>query len=390
MKKHWKLLLAILLAIVCGAGLGICAAVAKIHQNPWQGGVGSRPLPEGGEVSVDEVEFNFGRLEVKQNDKHEFKITNKGDSKLILNKGITSCSCTVSEIKDSELAPGQSTDVVVSWRSKEHTGPFHQSVTITTSDPRWHVITFQIKGEFYRAVYADPEELNFGQISGAKEVTLEARILSNLPNQTMKVASLTFSNPSQEGFFSTETRPLRADELKKYNGIATGLLMRVSVKPGLPLGRFQQTIQLTTNLQDKPLDIHLYGEVGEITMVGHGWSSEESILEIGTLDGKSTTQRQLMILARGPDAKQMKFRVARVEPDFLKVKVGAPKVDESGELSQTQVMIEIPSSKELGKKAPANYMGGDHGRLGEILLETTAPHPHSLPIRVRFAVPDGK
>ncbi len=76
-------------------------------------------------------------------------------------------------------------------------------------------------------------------------------------------------------------------------------------------------------------------------------------------------------------------------PGFLKVKLGETTVEDS-ELSKTELLIEIPDSKALGKKAPASYMGGENGKLGEILLETTRPPLHSLRIRVRFAVPGGK
>ena len=85
----------------------------------------------------------------------------------------------------------------------------------------------------------------------------------------------------------------------------------------------------------------------------------------------------------------MKFKVASVEPDFLKVKLGKTTVADTGTLSQTELLIEIPASKTLGKKAPVDYMGGENGKLGEILLETIQPQVHALRIRVRFAVTGG-
>jgi hypothetical protein len=69
------------------------------------------------------------------------------------------------------------------------------------------------------------------------------------------------------------------------------------------------------------------------------------------------------------------------------VNLGKTTVADTGALSQTELFIEIPASKTLGKKAPANYLGGEKGKPGEILLETTHPQVQSLRIRVRFAVP---
>ena len=194
------------------------------------------------------------------------------------------------------------------------------------------------------------------------------------PINRSRFKGTTLSDPSLERFFQVDDVPLAADELRKQKGVTSGVLVRVTVKPGLPLGRFQQTILLSTNLTADPeVDLPLFGSVGEVSLVGPGWSSETGVLDIGAVDGRSVTQRRLIVLARGPNAKEMKFKVASVEPDFLKVKLGKTTVEDTGLLSQTELLIEIPASKTLGKKAPANYLGGENGKLGEILLETTHP-----------------
>ncbi len=380
---------AILLAVVCGLFIGSCTAVAKIRQHPWIGGFGTPPSTGSGRVSVDHDVFNFGKMDLSEKGTHEFVFTNRGDKTLTLNLGSTSCACTVTEIKESELAPGQSTKVVVSWHSKGHFGPFQQSVSIITSDPLRREVTLTIKGEYTRSVYADPDELTYGQIAGTEPVTQEARIFCNLPNQQIEVKSYQMSDPSLERFFQIDNVPLSADELRKQKGATSGILVRVTAKPGLPLGRFQQRIVFSTNLTAAAeIDLPLFGSVGEVSLVGPGWSSETGVLDIGTVDGRSITQRKLIVLARGPNAKNMKFNVASVEPDFLQVKLGKTTLLDTG-ISETELLIELPESKTFGKKVPANYMGGENGKLGEILLETIHPQVYSLRIRVRFRVEGG-
>ncbi len=384
-----RIFLAILLAAACGALIGSCTAQVRFRQHPWVVGLGIPTSDGGGRVSVDQDEFNFGKMYTTEVGKHEFIFTNRGDKTLILSLGASSCSCTVSEIKDGELAPGQSTKVVVSWRSKGHVGPFKQSVTVNASDPLRPEVTLTIKGDFAYSVYTDPDELTFGQIAGNEPVTHEARILCNLPNQHIKIDGYQMSDPDLEKYFHVENMPLDANELRKHKGATSGVLVRVTAKPGLPLGRFQQRILLNTNLSLVPeVDLPLFGAVGPVSIFGPGWSSDTGVLEIGTVDGRSATQRRLVVLARGPKAKEMKFKVASVEPDFLKVKLGKTTVADTGTLSQ-EVLIEIPDSKTLGKKAPVAYMGGENGKLGEILLETIQPQVHALRIRVRFAVTGG-
>ena len=366
--------------------MGSCTAVLRIRQHPWKGVVQAPPSAGGGQVSVDQEEFNFGRMDSSQDGKHLFVFTNRGDKILTLNLGSTSCSCTVSELKDHELEPGQSTKVLVTWHSKKHTGPFHQSATIMTNDPLRPEVTLTIKGEYIRHVYADPDELTFGQIGGTKPVTHETRIFCNLPNQQVKIQGYQLSDPSLDRFFQVDDVPLEADELRKYEGVTSGVLVRVTVKPGLPLGRFQQRIILSTNLtEDSQVDLPLFGSVGKVSLVGAGWNSETGVLDIGAVDGRSGTQRRLLVLVRGPNAKEMKFKVASVEPGFLKVKLGKTVVADTGELSKTELLIEIPAGEILKKKAPANHQGEKNGKRGEILLETIQPPVHSLWIHIRFA-----
>jgi hypothetical protein len=247
-----------------------------------------------------------------------------------------------------------------------------------------------VKGEFTRSVYADPEELTFGQMAGNEPIVREARILCTLPNQKIAIQGHTLSDPSQETFFQVDCLPLSADELRKYQGAMSGVLIRVTVKPGLPLGRFQQRITLKTDVETAAeVDLPVFGSVGDITLVGPGWSSETGVLDLGMVDGHSATQRQLIVLARGVNAKEMQFKIASVEPDFLKARLGKTTAADTGDLSKTELLIEIPERKILEKKSDLNGLGANKRNFGEIVLETTGSQVRSLRIRVRFAVVGG-
>ena len=151
-RSSLRIPIAILLAILLGVALGSCTAVQRIRQHPWDFGVGTPPSPSGGLVSVDQEEFDFGQMDYREKGSHEFVFTNRGDETLTLNPGTPTCSCTVSEIKDNELAPGQSTKVLVSWHSKHLAGPFHHSVSIFTSDSLRPEVPLTIKGEYTQPV----------------------------------------------------------------------------------------------------------------------------------------------------------------------------------------------------------------------------------------------
>jgi hypothetical protein len=391
--KRNRIIIAVLFAVVLGVGIGAGSAVLKFRQHPWRGGEATPDSTGVSRAEVDQDEFNFGKMDFREDGQHAFLITNRGDQLLTIDHGSTSCKCTVSEIKDSELAPGQSTTVLISWHGdKRYVGPFRQTATIITNDPLHPEITLVIQGEYTRPVYAEPDELTFGDFAGNEPVTREARIFCVLPKQQIKIQGHKMSDPGLAQYFQVDVdnAPLEESEIPKQKGVTSGVRVRVTIKPGLPLGSFQQTITLNTNLKDDAeVDLPVFGSVGEVSLVGLGWDSSAGLLDIGTVDGRNATQRKLVVLARGPDAKQVKFKVASVEPDFLKVSLGETTVSDSGVLSKTELSIEIPEGKSLGKKAPADYLGGENGKFGEIVLETTHPHVHSLRIRVRFAVTGG-
>ena len=218
----------------------------------------------------------------------------------------------------------------------------------------------------------------------------ETRIFCNLPSQQIKIQGYQMSDPDLKKFFQVELVGLSAEQVRKQKGATSGVLVRVKVKPGLPLGRFQQRILLSTNLNKYPeVDIPLFGSVGEITLVGLGWNSETGTLDIGAADSHGMIQRRLVVLARGPEAKEIKFKVASVEPGFMKVNLGKTTAMDGGALSQTELLIEIPPSEVSKIQSPPHPTVAENGRLGEILLETTYPSVRSLRIRVRIAAAGG-
>jgi hypothetical protein len=157
----------------------------------------------------------------------------------------------------------------------------------------------------------------------------------------------------------------------------------VTAKPGLPLGRFQQRILLSTNLPSAAeLDLPLSGTiVREISLAGDGWSDEDRVLNFGAVDGRVGARRKLVLVTRGPHAKETAFKIARVVPDFLKAEMISPRVAGGSEAVPAVLWLEVPP-----RDAPADYSGGDRGKLGEVVLETTNPNFRELQIRIRFLV----
>ena len=158
--------------------------------------------------------------------------------------------------------------------------------------------------------------------------------------------------------------------------------MQIEMKPGLPVGAFQQTIVLTTNLKDlATLDVPIRGTiVSDVKVSGHGYDDEKGMLSLGAVSGKEGIERQLRIIVRGPHAKDVKFEPIEIEPSILVVKVGKT-VPMGGSVTQTLLTIEVPKGSP-----PADYFGSEGGKVGRIRLKTGHPQSPEVKIFVRFVV----
>jgi hypothetical protein len=404
-----RLVLAIVLAAMLGVAAGAGIAALRIASVPWAGGgQGSPPgRPTSGpapRVAVDRADYEFGEMDVAAAGRHDFTFTNQGDAALELAVGRTSCRCTVGQLTDLSIAPGGSGKVTVKWTAESGEGPYRQSVSIRTNDPAQPNVTLTISGQFVRLVRAVPPELVLGRVSLSQPVAGQVRLLC-YADEPLKVVSSGLSDRQTAHQFEVTFEPLTADQLKEAAGgeegpgglrqpeerertgdqgsPRSGYLLQVALKPGLPLGPFKQTILLQTDLESVPtLRIPLSGTiVGDISIVGPGWNDEAGVLTLGTLSSREQTERQLLLVARGPYSKEVQFTLLRTDPDLLQVDLERLKETTavgSGAVTQTPLVIRVPKGSRR-----ANYLGP---RLGEILIGTTHPDVPLLQIRVLFAV----
>jgi hypothetical protein len=371
--------LTILFAIILGLSIGASSASLRVRH--------SQPVAEGAKVEVAEDSFDFGEMDSSKDGSHDFKFTNKGTSVLQLSKGASTCRCTVGEITEPSVQPGHSTTVKITWKSKHYAGPFKQSVTINTNDPNRREVILTISGEYTEPVHLEADELSFGQIVGNEPVVREVRIFSKLANLSQRILGHTFSRPELAKFFQVEISPLPADVMKDAHGMASGVNVKVTAKPGLSQGTFDQTILMQTNIAVLPeLRLVVSGSVGkDVSVVGNGWDDATGVLRIGPVKAGTAVQRQLQLLARGSNAKSVLYNIVHVEPDFLRVKLGESEMLDGDRLSRTMLSIDIPAQAPPGK-----YLGSEGDKTAEIDIDTTSPEVHRLRIRVRFAVEDGK
>jgi Protein of unknown function (DUF1573) len=88
------------------------------------------------ELVVQNKTHDFGTITTGDIVVHTFVLTNNGGDVLKIDGVKASCGCTAAKPDKSELAPGESTNLVVTFNSKGRRGPQKKTIRITSNDPQ--------------------------------------------------------------------------------------------------------------------------------------------------------------------------------------------------------------------------------------------------------------
>jgi hypothetical protein len=168
-----------------------------------------------------------------------------------------SCGCTVTSLQtgtSERIGPGGSKDIEIEWEAKESRDRFAQSAVIGTTDPARPRLTLIVRGRFFAHVDASPQ---FFSMQGGDAGSATINIFSS-DKADLEITGIALSQPD---WFTATANPLTAEECKPLKAVA-GYRIAVETKPGMPMGRYRQTMSIQTNHPDQPsLDIPIVGNV---------------------------------------------------------------------------------------------------------------------------------
>jgi hypothetical protein len=382
------------LAVILGVSLGIGSTWATLGdlssvrvvlapQTAVSGSVCD--VPPGGpqpRIEVDQDQFDFDYIEAGSKVSHSFIVTNTGKYPLCLDEGGTTCAkCTVSDLTNRTLAPGESTRITVEYHSSRDELNFRQSATILTNDAARPRIELTILGKIMRSLRAIPDPVYLPNVPASEGYQTSLQLLAYFDNN-LEVTKIEFGDPEFAEFFSARAEPLERDEFADAKA-KSGVLVHLTVKPGLPQQPIDQKIRLHTNIAtgsvfEIPLRMKV---VGDVALAGQGWNDDTGILLLGTVSSTRGLTRDLKLLVRGKNRDRVRVRLERTDPGWLKVKIGTPIDINNGTIIQYPVRIEVPPG------SPAtNRLGSTLGKHAEIVLDTEGADAKQLTIRVRMAV----
>lgn len=388
MKVSQVIVAGVVMGVVLGAGISL----ANFLHSPAQLSPPSAKAPTLAEPGseqpiavVDNKTHDFGPVDRDRLVKHIFRVTNIGKSVLTLKSGGTTCSkCTIAELAKSEVAPQETVDVTVEYMPNARQPRFRQTATLLTNDPAQPRIELNIFGTVTAPYKVTPDSLAFSRFSASETSKAEIRIEVYVADEA-HVAGFELENQELAPFFEISSQPIAKSELGDAKA-KCGVLVNVTVKPGLPLGPVRQTIRLDLAMagvaEISKIEIPVEGTVdADISIAGQGWNPDRNLLKIGKIKSSQGFARDMFLLVRGEHRHDLKVQVGQLSPDWLNVSLGEPVELNKGAVIKIPLRIEIPPGSPV-----SNHSGTDLGKFGEVVLETTHPDVRQIRMLLNFAI----
>ncbi len=392
--KVWTLLLVALLA---GSAMGYGQARLEfdglannsLPGDAWNTGAKKTDSPDmhsSGHVIVLEGDhYDFGSMQRGATLSHVFVLKNVGAMPVGLKKGKTTCKCTFSALDKNTLMPGETCEVEVEWTPKSYSDEFLQTAEIKiTESISQQSIQLKVGGRVIQVVRPVPHELTFHNISSNGDSSALLRIF-NFTGQTFKILGTESVEQATADRFIYTIEPLSEQELAMEGEALSGIGIRVTIKPGLPLGPIKQTVRVLTSIKEgKEILVPITGTVvSDISVMGgSNFHKDLGLLNLGIIDRSEGGKATLHLLVKGPYRHDVQMKVASTNPaDIVKAHIGEPKEINNGLVIMYPLEIEIPAGSPA-----ANHFGSQQGEFAKISIETTHPTAKSVPLYLKFLI----
>lgn len=340
----------------------------------------NEPMPKA--VVVGDAIFEFGKMNVDAIEKHTFLIRNEGDAPLQLEEAGTTCKCTLSTLAKKMIPPGETVEVELEWHPIAYAESFMQTATLRTNDPRKPELELRIHGAVVRAIYMNPSEVNFGHVTAGDDLSASVDVVS-VVGDDFKVTDVKLVG-DESGKAKANILPLSAEELKATDGGRSGNKIEIFLPQGLPIGVTKLRAEISTNdpetkLLTLQISVQIGGDINFISAVKI--DQDKNVLMLRTVDGEKGKDVLVNVLIKGPYREETELSIVKVFPDFIQAKLGERK-----KVNETAVRYPLTLSIPPGT-APASFLAGDTGDLGEIRLGVEGnPQTEEVSLRLYFAV----
>jgi hypothetical protein len=167
-------------------------------------------------LSLSAAKWDFGTVWHGELPRYTLVLTNEGLAELRITRVMASCGCTAAEPEEYTLAPGEQTDVAITYNTQGKQGKQSATVTIFSNDPAAPESRFEISGDVKRAISTEPiGGLVMRGTDPTAKYTARMKLINNEPTP-MKVRIVSKPQPNFE-FEVKETVPGKEVEITARN-----------------------------------------------------------------------------------------------------------------------------------------------------------------------------
>lgn len=285
-------------------------------------------VAQGGQpkIACDELTFNFGDRDNTESVEHSFVVRNLGTAPLELTSVKTSCGCTVAELRQRVLAPGEATtiDAVLSLKGRQ--GLQSKAIVVESNDPIQPTLQLALVGNAITPIEILPKIVNFGRIVDDETHTRTVTIKSKKTDAMFKVTRLESRSPH----FTVSEKVLEDGRTH---------LLTITTKEDLPPGSLATQVKLYTDNKKHPIiTVNTYGQV-----VGPLNYAPNVLLLPATFNPRVPRSRSIRVTA----GRVKEFKILSVKPPSQSIGVDVLPQGGRGYLIR---LSNLPNGRELEGK----------------------------------------
>jgi hypothetical protein len=346
--------------------------------------------------------FDFGMMAPGTEGEHTFIIKSVGEDDVRLRLGASTCKCTLGELDQEMLKPGEQTEVKLTWTVKQGESQFAQSAQLITNDPQRVVIQLEIVGKVVSDIDIVPETWTFGDVATGEPIEVSGTIYSFLETD-IRPTDIKFS--SEEITEMSEFKVEAFKPSKETDGIRgsarQGFRVLVNIKPGLRQGAVSQSLifgfrRIDENGDEIPPDEgdadpndYIYAStkgqiIGPLSMIESSKVSGQPgggyIYNFGRIAKGEPLKVKTFVVLKGVERENTALRIGEVYPDkVVKATLGEPKG--RGTMTLYPLEIELVPGDE-----PVERLGNNKDDYGTVWIESDNPKVSKMRVALKFAI----
>ncbi len=361
---------------------------------PRQSKTGPHP-----KVVFEEIEYDFGTKARYSTGSHKFVVKNIGEADLQLKAGETTCQCTVGELGQSVVSPGESTTIELSWTIKQAGPGFQHSAKIYTNSPGNTMQVLIVKGFIGADLAVWPEDRwSLGSMKIDEESKLSGYVYSQVSEdfeitkveceypwlsfeiKTLSDEELMGLGATLAGEAAAPPDPHGNDAQPKAPDVKAAAQVVVSVNGQIPAGQFSIPVTIHTNLEQTPtLSVAVTGvrpgPYQFFPLPGTIYRHGSMLIDAGAISASEEHTAGVLVICRGFD-EELKLKEVVTDPSWLNVEL-EPAPGE-GDVRRYRLLLKFPAGMPAVFRTTTNP--------ATLKLRTNHPHAEMLNLKAAFVV----